>query len=279
MPENDVLNEERTSADPSAGGSAEEKWLPTKEASRLAGTSARTLKRRADLGTLRRTSVHTQFGVESHYFKEDIIKIKNELRQAAEGFADGIAEVNAELEGRHADGADDKNADRAGGDKGLLSLADPAEANRVLAKSLTKLTEPFFRLTNTLETGFDRFLHLQEDAVRSQERMHKEIVEERRVAEKNSQRATWTRSLMWLLFSAVVVGLVALGVYYGYTRISKYYAEELNLREKEISVWSGVYNGLLEQHQRELKKKELEIEELRKRDESREEVSTEEGGG
>lgn len=275
MPGEEVLRQEGASAEPSAVGSAEEKLLPTREASKLAGTSARTLKRRADLGTLRRTSVHTQFGIEVRYFKEDIIKFKNELRQAAEDLADGVADVNAKLDGRHVDGAEGKSAERAGGDKGSLSLADPADVNRAFARSLAKLTEPFFKLTDTLETGFDRFLHLQEEAVKSQERLQKQLAEEAREIGKRDRRTAWIRSFMWLFFSALVVGLLAAGAYYGYMRVTGYYEEGLNLREKEIGIWNGVYDGLLEQHQRELKRKELEIKELKEEVKSLEEGSLE----
>lgn len=158
-PLSDEKNRNIPSAIPSAGGSADDELIPTTEAAKVAGTSARTLKRRADLGTLRRTSVHTPFGIENRYYKRDLEKLRREIRQrraeVAEASAEASAEVIAELRGRRAEGADPH---RAGGDTRSLSVAEGAEVAKILDQKISKITEPFYKLANTLELGFSRLM-------------------------------------------------------------------------------------------------------------------------
>lgn len=183
MQEENIINQDTTSAEPSAEGSAKEEWLPTKEAAKLVGTSARTLKRRADLGTLRRTSIHTQFGIETRYNIRELEKLKQDLHQKSAEAAEAIAEVNAELRGRHAEGAD---LHLAGGDTRSRSLAEVAEVTKIIDQKIAKITDPFFKLAAALETGFERLLHFQELTAKSQARMIE--IEVNRDLEKQKER-------------------------------------------------------------------------------------------
>jgi len=158
MPEDNVINQEATSAEPTAGGSAGEEWIATKEATKIAGASARTLKRRADAGVLRRSSAYGQFGPQSLYNKEDLLKLKELLRQRADGLAEAVADVKIGV-------AEAKAAEAAGGDKGGHFLA---EVNKTLDQTLSRLTEPFFKLSNTLEAGLDKLLESQEQTTEYQ---------------------------------------------------------------------------------------------------------------
>lgn len=180
MAEENLTKQETTSAEPSARGSAEDEWVPTKDAIKIAGTSARTLKRRADLGTLRRTSVHTSFGIENRYYIKELEKIKQELSQKA---AEVVAEVSAELKGRRAEGADLLSA---GGDTKQRSVAELAEVSKVMDQKIAKITEPFFKLASTLETGFEKLLHFQEQTAKSQALMIE--IEDNRDREREKQK-------------------------------------------------------------------------------------------
>lgn len=180
MPEEEIINQETTSAGPSAGGSAEDELLPTSEAAKLAGTSARTLKRRADLGMLRRTSIHTQFGVETRYYKRELEKLRQEIRWKS---AEVVAEVNAEVGGRRAEGAE---VPVAGGDTKVRSGAELAEVSRIIDQKIDKITAPFLKLANTLETGFDKLLDLQERIMEIETDRDRERREDREEARKRA---------------------------------------------------------------------------------------------
>lgn len=210
MPEDNVINQEVTSAGPMAGGSADEEWIATKEATKIAGASARTLKRRADAGVLRRSSAYCQFGLQRLYQKEDLLKLKELLRQRADGLADAVAEAKIEV-------AEAKSADLAGGDKGGHFLA---EVNKTLDQALGRLTEPFFKLTNTLETGFDKLLETQERTVDFQERIieievnrDKERQEEKEEGKKRLQEERFKTRV--IIISYVILTIGALG-FFGY---------------------------------------------------------------
>ena len=216
MPEKDLIKEAATSAEPSAGGSAEEELLSTSEASKLTGVSARTLKRRADLGTLRRTSVHTQFGIENRFYKKEIEKLKQEMFQKS---AEVIAEVNAELKGRRAEGAD---LQVAGGDTKSRSVAELAEVTKVIDQKITKLTEPFFKLASTLETNFDKLLGLQERMIEIETNRDRERGEEREVvikAKKQERHTNLVRLICYLITSIVFCGFTGYVVWKMYTGI------------------------------------------------------------
>ena len=64
MPDESIIKQNGGSAVPPAGGRLEE-TIPTSEAAKIVGVSARTLKRRAERGELRRSSIYTQFGLET----------------------------------------------------------------------------------------------------------------------------------------------------------------------------------------------------------------------
>jgi hypothetical protein len=75
-------NAENSKKDPSA-------WVGTKEASKIAGVSPKTLKRRALAGVLHTKKVYTQFGFENQYFLPDLEKIRAPRGvDTADGFAD-----------------------------------------------------------------------------------------------------------------------------------------------------------------------------------------------
>jgi len=219
MPEKDLIKEETTSAKPSAEGSAEEELLSTSEASKLTGASARTLKRRADLGTLCRTSVHTQFGIESRYYKRELLKLIEETRRKR---AEMVAEVNAEVKGRHASGAD---LQVAGGDKQLHSVAELADVTRLIDQKIAKITEPLLKMANAFETGFEKLLCFQEQATQFQTQMIKieadrdrEKARERGErqqgrkatikAKEQERRANLVRLICYLILSIVFCGFV-----------------------------------------------------------------------
>jgi len=196
MPEEMLQNQEKPSAEPSA----EEEWLSSAEATKLVGVSARTLKRRADLGILRRTSVHSQFGIENHYNKEDILKLKKELRQSAEG----LAEVIAEGRGRRAEGAD---LLFAGGDTAIKRLA---EADKIVDQKIAKLTEPFFKLANTLEMGFDKLLHYQEQIIEIETKRDQDRQKEKEEIKKGIKEEKLKTRV--IITSYIFVTLMALGI-------------------------------------------------------------------
>ena len=205
MPEKDLIKEAITSAEPSAGGSAEEELLSTAEASKIVGVSARTLKRRADLGTLRRSSVHTQFGIETRYYKKEIEEFKQKMLKKS---AEAIAEVNAELNGRRADGA---GLQVAGGDKQSRSVAELAEVTKVIDQKIAKITEPLFKLANTLETKFDRLLGLQERIIEIEANRDREEEKEREVtlrAKEQERRTNLVKLICYLILSIVVCGFM-----------------------------------------------------------------------
>lgn len=199
MPEEDILKEE----EPSAEGSAQEEWLSTAEATKLVGASARTLKRRADAGALRRSSVYSKFGLEARYNKEDILKLKEELHQRAKGLAEAIAEARAE-------DAEGKSADPAGGDRGSRALA---EASRIFDQKIAKLTEPFFRLADTLETGFDKLLHFQERMVDIETARDRERKEERGEEEKRRREERVKNKVITISYILATVAALA---FFGY---------------------------------------------------------------
>lgn len=217
MPEDNVINQEVTSAGPTAGGSADEEWIPTKEATKIAGASARTLKRRADAGVIRRSSAYGQFGLQGLYKKEDLLKFKELLRQRADGLAEAVADAKIKV-------AEAKSAELAGGDKGGHFLA---EINKTLDQALGRLTEPFFRLSNTIEAGLDRLLESQEQAREYQKRTvdfqehiikieasrDKERREEKEEAKKRTKEEVLKTRV--IIISYVIVTLGALG-FFGY---------------------------------------------------------------
>lgn len=279
MPEENIVKQETASARPSAEGSAEEEWLPTKEATKLAGASARTLRRRADAGVIRRTSVHGIFGVETHYSKEDVIKFKEELRHGAQGFADAIAEAKIRV-------AQGRGAEAAGGDKGGQFLA---EANKSLDRSITKLSEPFFKLVDTLERGFDRFLHLQEQAASSQDRMIEIEINrdrqrrEKREEAKKSAKIKKVKGFILLFLIVCLFGFVTWLGYHSYKRLTNYYNERYNelsghykdrlsLKKKETNALGWAYGQALLKHEKKVGELEDKIEELETQ------ASTQKGG-
>lgn len=210
MPEEEIVNQETISAEPSAGGSAEEELLPTSEASKLAGTSARTLKRRADLGRLRRTSVHTQFGIESRYYKKEIEKLRQELHQKS---AEVVAEVSAELKGRHADGAE---VPVAGGDRKVRSGAELADVTKVIDQKIDKITAPFLKLANTLEGGFDKLLDFQERLMEietNRDRERREDREEARKRAKEEREEAKRRAKEERLKTRVIIGSYVFAIF------------------------------------------------------------------
>lgn len=218
MPDEELINQELTSAGPSAQGSAEDELLPTSEASKLAGTSARTLKRRADLGMLRRTSVHTQFGVEKRYYKKELEKLRQEMQQkSAEVVAEVVAEVDAELKGRRADGAE---LQVAGGDTKLRSVADLAEVSKVIDQKISKATEPFFRLADSLETGFDKLLCFQQRMIDIEINRDEERKQEKEAilkAKEQEKQANLARLVCYLIATLVFCGFVVYTTWMLYT--------------------------------------------------------------
>lgn len=216
MPEKDLIKEAITSAEPSAGGSAEKELLSTSEASKIVGVSARTLKRRADLGNLRRSSVHTQFGIETRYYKKEIEEFKQKMLKKS---TEVVAEVNAELKGRRADGAD---LTVAGGDKQLRSVAELTEVTKVIDQKIAKITEPLFKLSNTLETKFDRLLGLQERMIEIEANRDREEGQEREAtlkAKKQERRTNLVRLICYLITSIVFCGFVGYMAWKMYTGI------------------------------------------------------------
>ena len=214
MAEEDLINQGIASAGPSAEGSAEDELLATSEASKLAEVSARTLKRRADLGMLRRTSVHTQFGIETRYFKKEIEKLRQEMLQKS---AEVVAEVNAELKGRRAEGAE---LQVAGGDMKLRSAADLAEVSKIIDQKISKVTEPFFRLADALETGFDKLLSFQQRMIdieinRDEER--KQGKEAALKAKEQEKQANLVRLVCYLIATLVFCGFVVYTTWMLYT--------------------------------------------------------------
>ena len=204
MPEEMLQNQEKSSAEGSAETSAQEEWLSSAEAIKLVGVSARTLKRRADLGILRRTSVHSQFGIENHYNKEDILKLKKELRRSAEGLAEAIARGK----GWRAEGADQLSA---GGDTALRALA---EVDKIVDQKIVKLTEPFFKLANTLETGFDKLLHYQEQMIEIETNRDRERQKEKEEIKKRAREEKLKARVV--IISYIFATLMALGIF-GYS--------------------------------------------------------------
>ena len=201
MPEEHHLSQEI----PPAEGSATDEWVPTKEAAKLVGASARTLKRRADLGNLRRTSVHTPFGVENRYNKKELEKLKRELfKRGAEVIAEGLAELG----GRRADGAEGQVA---GGDTRALSVADHAEVSKMLDQKITKITEPFFKLIKTLETGFGGITRIEERTAKFQERMIR--IETARDREQQEDREGERLKVRVIIICYALATLAALGMF------------------------------------------------------------------
>lgn len=200
MPEENLINQKT----PSAEGSAEEELLPTSEASKLAGVSARTLKRRADLGILHRTSVHTQFGIETRYYKRELEKLRQEVRQKR---AEVVAEVTAELKGRRAEDADPLVA---GGDTKLRSVADLAEVSRVVDQKITKITEPFFKLARTLETGFDKLLGFQEKILEIETNRDQEKRQEKEEVKKRTKEERFKTRIIIASYIIVTFGVLAI---------------------------------------------------------------------
>lgn len=204
MPEENIINQETSSAEPSAGGSAEDELLSSSEASKLIGVSARTLKRRADLGILRRTSVHTQFGVETRYYKRELEKLRQEARQNRAGV---VAEVTAELKGRRAEGADPLVA---GGDTRLRSAADLAEVSRVIDQKIDKIVEPFFKLSDTLEAGFDKLLGFQKRIIEIETNRDQEKQQEKEEVKKRTKEERFKTRVIIISYIIVTFGVLAI---------------------------------------------------------------------
>jgi len=205
MPEEKLMNREIIPATPSAEGSAEEELLSTAEASKIAGVSARTLKRRADLGSLRRSSVHTQFGTETRYYKKEIEEFKQKMLKKS---AEVVAEVNAELKGRRADDADPHFA---GGDKQERSVAELAEVTRVVDQKITKIIEPFFKIAGTLETNFDRLLSLQERMIKIETSRDRGKEQEREAfikAKEQEKRTNQVKLICYLITTITFYGFI-----------------------------------------------------------------------
>jgi uncharacterized protein HemX len=157
---------------------------------------------------------------------------------------------------------------------------------------MSHVVKDFLGAVNSIKDKFDGMIESQHKIAETQDRMAEAQDKALNIAEKRFEigkrrfRHERLRSVVLLILFVVVAGLVVAGIYHGYTCMAKYYEEELNLREKEIGVLDGVYNNLLEKHERELARKDMlieeretEIEELRKEIETQKEILIEVGEG